>query len=92
MDHPKYSSLMDAVLDIPDPRKARGKRHRWDVLLTLISAALLCGQTDHSDVSRMSSLVSFRATSIARHSRVNSSITVSILTGLPSWVRVCTKS
>ena len=44
MDHPKYSSLMDAVIDIPDPRKARGKRHRWDVLLTLISAALLCGQ------------------------------------------------
>lgn len=44
MDHPKYSSLMDAVIDIPDPRKARGKRHQWDVLLTLISAALLCGQ------------------------------------------------
>src|SRR5215207_3350676 len=35
---------MDAVIDIPDPRKARGKRHRWDVMLTLISAALLCGQ------------------------------------------------
>ena len=44
MDQVKYSSLLDAVVDIPDPRKARGKRHRWDVLLTLISAALLCGQ------------------------------------------------
>jgi len=44
MDELKYSSMMDAVVDIPDPRKARGKRHRWDVLLTLISAALLCGQ------------------------------------------------
>lgn len=44
MDDLKYSTLMDAVVDIPDPRKARGKRHRWELLLTLISAALLCGQ------------------------------------------------
>ncbi len=44
MDEPKYSSLMDAVVDIPDPRKARGKRHPWALLLTLISAALLGGQ------------------------------------------------
>ncbi len=44
MDVPKYSTLMDAVVDIPDPRKARGKRHPWAVLLTLISAALLAGQ------------------------------------------------
>ncbi len=44
MDNRKYSSLMDAVVDIPDPRKARGKRHPWPLLLTLISAALLGGQ------------------------------------------------
>ncbi len=44
MDNWKYSSLMDAVVDIPDPRKARGKRHPWPLLLTLISAALLGGQ------------------------------------------------
>ena len=44
MDEPKYTSLMDAVVDIPDPRKARGKRHPWALLLTLISAALLGGQ------------------------------------------------
>ncbi len=44
MDEPKYSTLMDAVVDIPDPRKARGKRHPWALLLTLISAALLSGQ------------------------------------------------
>jgi hypothetical protein len=35
---------MDAVVDVPDPRKARGKRHPWPLLLTLISAALVCGQ------------------------------------------------
>jgi predicted transposase YbfD/YdcC len=44
MDNPKYSNLMDAVVDIPDPRKARGKRHPWNLLLTLIGAALLGGQ------------------------------------------------
>ena len=44
MDEPKYSTLMDAVVDIPDPRKRRGKRHPWPLLLTLISAALLSGQ------------------------------------------------
>jgi predicted transposase YbfD/YdcC len=44
MDDRQYSTLMDAVVDIPDPRKARGKRHRWALILTLISAALLSGQ------------------------------------------------
>lgn len=44
MDQPKYSMLMEAVADIPDPRKARGKRHAWALLLTLIAAALLSGQ------------------------------------------------
>ena len=44
MDNPKYSSLMDAIVAIPDPRKARGKRHPWNLLLTLIGAALLGGQ------------------------------------------------
>jgi predicted transposase YbfD/YdcC len=44
MDERKYSTLMDAVVDIPDPRKARGKRHAWALLLTLMSAALLSGQ------------------------------------------------
>ena len=43
MDARKYSTLMEAVVDIPDPRKARGKRHAWALLLTLISAALLSG-------------------------------------------------
>lgn len=44
MDEGKYSNLMEAVIDMPDPRKARGKRHAWALLLTLISAALLSGQ------------------------------------------------
>jgi predicted transposase YbfD/YdcC len=44
MDEHKYSSMMDAVADVPDPRKRRGQRHPWAVILTLISAALVCGQ------------------------------------------------
>lgn len=44
MDKRKYSTLMDAVADVPDPRKARGKRHSWALVLTLIAAALVCGQ------------------------------------------------
>ena len=43
MDHPYYSTLMDAVVDVPDPRNARGKRHPWPLLLTLIAAALVGG-------------------------------------------------
>jgi predicted transposase YbfD/YdcC len=44
MDQPKYSTFLEAVRDVPDPRKARGKRYPWPVLLTLVSAALLAGQ------------------------------------------------
>jgi predicted transposase YbfD/YdcC len=40
MDTGQYSTLMDALKDIPDPRKARGKRYQWHLLLTIIVAAL----------------------------------------------------
>jgi predicted transposase YbfD/YdcC len=36
----QYSTLMDALKMVPDPRKARGKRHPWTLLLTIIGAAL----------------------------------------------------
>ncbi len=44
MDHSEYSSLTEALADVPDPRKARGKRHPWPLMLTLLGAALLSGQ------------------------------------------------
>ena len=44
MDQPQYSTLMDALKKIPDPRKARGKRYRWSLLLTLVCSALASGQ------------------------------------------------
>ena len=44
MDAPQYSTLTEAVTDGPDPRKARGKRHPWGLIMTLIAAALVAGQ------------------------------------------------
>lgn len=43
MDTGQYSTLMDALKDIPDPRKRRGKRHAWLRLLTVLVAALASG-------------------------------------------------
>jgi predicted transposase YbfD/YdcC len=44
MDGPQYSTLMDALTDVPDPRKARGKQYPWILLLILISSALASGE------------------------------------------------
>ena len=45
----QYTTLLEALKDIPDPRKARGKRYAWSFLLALICGALACGQkTPHA--------------------------------------------
>lgn len=44
MDEPQYSTLIDALADVPDPRKARGKQYSWTLLLTLICSALASGE------------------------------------------------
>ena len=44
MDQSQYSTLMDVLAVIPDPRKARGKRFCWLVLLTLVACGLASGQ------------------------------------------------
>jgi predicted transposase YbfD/YdcC len=51
MDHKKYSTLMDALKDIADPRKARGQRFEWSFLLALICAALASGKRSGSEIS-----------------------------------------
>jgi hypothetical protein len=44
----QYSTLMDALKMVPDPRKARGKRYPWTLLLTIIVAGLASNyQTAH---------------------------------------------
>lgn len=44
MDQPQYTSLLDALAVVPDPRKARGKRYPWLLLLALLAAGLASGQ------------------------------------------------
>jgi len=44
MDQAKYTTLVEALAAVPDPRQARGKRYAWALLLTLVSAALASGQ------------------------------------------------
>ena len=44
MDQRQYSTLIDVLRSLPDPRKARGKRHPWVVLLTVLAAGLASGQ------------------------------------------------
>ena len=43
MGQSQYSSLLEALAVVPDPRKARGKRYPW-LLLTLLAAGLASGQ------------------------------------------------
>ena len=55
MDPPQeYSTLLEAVSTVSDPRKARGKQHEWKVLLTLICAAIA---SDQKSVRAMSQWV-----------------------------------
>ncbi len=44
MGQPQYTSLLEALAVVPDPRKARGKRYCWLLLLTLLAAGLASGQ------------------------------------------------
>ncbi len=44
MDQRKYTTLTESLQSVPDPRKARGKRYPWVLLLNLIAAALVSGQ------------------------------------------------
>ena len=44
MDQPKYTTLVEQLKSVPDPRRARGQRYSWLLLLTLIAAALASGQ------------------------------------------------
>jgi predicted transposase YbfD/YdcC len=49
MDMVQDITLMDVLADLPDPRKRRGIRHAWHVVLAVISAALAAGcRTPHA--------------------------------------------
>jgi len=44
MDQHKFTTLVEALAAVPDPRKRRGQRYPWIFLLTLVAAALASGQ------------------------------------------------
>jgi predicted transposase YbfD/YdcC len=44
MDQPQYSSLMDALATLADPRKARGKQLEWPFIWGIIATAMLQSQ------------------------------------------------
>jgi hypothetical protein len=44
MDQPKYTTPVETLTILIDPRKARGKRYPWILLLTLIAIAIASGQ------------------------------------------------
>lgn len=52
MDEKKYSTLQAALADVPDVRKKRGKRHRWDLILSLIAMAVSSGATTARGIGR----------------------------------------
>lgn len=56
MDQEEYSTLFDVLQGIPDPRKARGQRYPWLLLLALVSAALASGQRGGHAVAHWVSL------------------------------------
>lgn len=51
MDRTQYSTLMEAVQQIPDPRHPKGTRYAWPLLLTVLCAALAAGQQKVSEIS-----------------------------------------
>ena len=52
MDQQEYAPLLAYVETGPDRRRARGKRHSWRVLWTIICAALASGQKTAWGIAR----------------------------------------
>lgn len=52
MDYAQDSTLFDVLAVLLDPRKARGKRHPWLLLLTVLAAGLASGQQTAHAIAR----------------------------------------
>ena len=57
MDSKQYSTLMDALADIPDPRKRRGKRHNWHLLVVLLVSGLASGYQSARAIAHWAKLI-----------------------------------
>ena len=45
-------SLPDFFTDLPDPRRAQGRRHRWATVLALAAGAVLCGRRGYQALAQ----------------------------------------
>ena len=45
-------SLPDCFKNIPDPRRAQGRRHRLPVVLAIAAGAILCGMRGYSAIAQ----------------------------------------
>ena len=52
MDQQQYTTLVEVLKHVPDPRKRQGRRHRWLILLCLIVAALASAQRTPRAIAR----------------------------------------
>lgn len=52
MDRGQYTTLSEALVDVPDPRNRRGVRYPWGLLLTLIGAAVASGNRHGRAIGR----------------------------------------
>lgn len=44
MDSSQYTNLLEALIQVPDPRKAKGKQYEWRIVLAALCAAIASGQ------------------------------------------------
>lgn len=56
MDAPQNTTFVHLLSQVPDPRHARGKRHAWPVILTVISAAIAAGCTTPHAIGQWTTL------------------------------------
>src|ERR1041384_2275438 len=52
MDQQQYTTLVEVLKQVPDPRKRKGRRHRWLTLLCLIVAAVASAQHTPRAIAR----------------------------------------
>jgi predicted transposase YbfD/YdcC len=52
MGQQQYTTLVEVLKQVPDPRKRKGRRHRWLTLLCLIAAAIASAQHTPRAIAR----------------------------------------
>ena len=52
MDQQQYTTLLDVLKQVPDPRKRKGRRHRWLTLLCLIVVGIASAQSTPRAIAR----------------------------------------